>query len=349
MTASGGSARGRRVRTRRGLTREVRAHLADLGSQLPPPSKKEARTVAAGRAARWARRLAVNLAVLVVVALIVGGFFQWFRPLPTPTLRATSIRFPGTPPRLPWPAGGEAALSVAGLGSLGDIRDTNPVPTGVLSDVLIAYVIVKDHPLSNDEDTGPTIKVTPQTVAAYRTGRAAGEPEIPVTSGESLTELDALEGLLIDSGGDMATLLAEWDARSTSAFVTKMDHDVTALGLRNTRVTAANGSEDAMFSTPSDLIRLAEAAMGVPVFRQIVSLGEINLPGVGLHYNPNFVLGENGVVGIDVGSDTNANGCYLFAAEKVVSGQTVTLYGAVLGQSGPTGPDTAPSMRATHW
>jgi D-alanyl-D-alanine carboxypeptidase (penicillin-binding protein 5/6) len=211
----------------------------------------------------------------------------------------------------------------------------------VLSGVLTAYVILKEHPLSTGGDPGPTIKVTPQTLTAYRTGSAARESEVPVSSGESLTELEALEGLLIDSGNDMATLLADWDAGSTSALVKKMDHYVMSLGLRHTSITEPSGANGDMISTPSDLIRLAEAAMQIPVFRQIVSLGEINLPEAGLRYNPNFALGESGVVGIAVGSDTAANGCYLFAAQKVVSGQTVTLYGAVLGQTDPIGPDSA--------
>jgi D-alanyl-D-alanine carboxypeptidase (penicillin-binding protein 5/6) len=341
MVGSGTPGKRRRAHTRNGLGREVEAHLVELGRQLPPPSKEEARSIAADRWAWLMRRLAVGLVVAVVVALVVGGMVQWFRPLPEPTLQATSIRVPGTSTRLPWPSTGEAALSVPGLVSLGQHRDSRPVPIGVLSAVLTAYVILKDHPLSTGGDTGPTIVVTPRTRAAYRTGRAAGEPEVPVSSGESLTELDSLEGLLIDSGSDMAILLADWDAGNTSAFVKKMDHYVVSLGLRHTRITEPSGAEDAMISTPSDLIRLAEAAMRIPVFQQIVSLGEINLPEAGLQYNRNFVLGENGVVGIEVGSDIKANGCYLFAAQKIVSGQTVTLYGVVLGQSGRIGPDAA--------
>ncbi len=297
--------------------------------------------MAAHRAARLMRRLAVGLVFVLVVILVAGGAVQWFRPLPEPTLRATGIRVPGTPPRLPWSSRGEAALSVPGLGSFGQDRDTRPVPIGALSGVLTAYVILKDHPLSTGGDTGPTINVSPRTLAAYRTGKAAGLPEVPVSSGESLSELDALESLLIVSGSDMGTLLADWDAGSTSAFAKKMDHYVLSLGLWHTRITQPSGAYDAMISTPNDLIRLAEAAMRIPVFRRIVSLGEVNLPEAGLRYNPNFVLGENGVVGIEAGSDTNANGCYLFAAQKTVGGQTVTLYGVVLGQSGPIGPDTA--------
>ncbi len=81
--------------------------------------------------------------------------------------------------------------------------------------------------------------------------------------------------------------------------------------------------------------------MQIPVFNQIVSLGEATLPASGLHYNPNFDLGVDGIIGIMATSNAATNGCYLFAAQKTVQGQTVTLYGAVLGQSGPNGPNTA--------
>lgn len=299
--------------------------------------------MAADRAAWLKRRLAVGVVVVAVLAVVAGAMVQWFRPMPQPSLQglATGIRIPGTAPRLPWPSMGEAELSVPGLGILGHEGDTRPVPIGVLSGVLTAYVILKDHPLSTGGDTGPTMAVTPQTLAAYQAGSAAGAPEVPVSSGESLTELDALEGLLIDSGNDMATLLADWDAGSTSAFVKKMDLSAVSLGLRHTRVTEPSGADDAIISTPRDLIRLAEAAMRIPVFQQIVSLGEVDLPEAGLQYNPNFLLGVDGVVGIEAGADTSTDGCYLFAAQKTVHGQTVTLFGAVLGQSGPMGPDAA--------
>ncbi len=343
MMGRGPPSERRPVHLRHGLGRETKARLVELGRELPAPSEDLAKIMAADRMTWLKRRLAVGLVVAVIAVVAAAATVQWLRPLSQPTLKglATRIRVPGTAPRLPWPSQGEAAVSVSGLGILGRDRDTRPVPIGALSGVLTAYVILKDHPLPTGGDSGPTIAVTPQTLTAYQAGSAAGEPEIPVSSGESLTELDALEGLLVDSANDMATLLADWDAASTSAFVTKMDLNALSLGLRHTRITEPSGADDAMISTPSDLLRLAEAAMRIPVFKQIVSLGEVTLPEAGLQYNPNFVLGENGVVGVEAGSDTATNGCFLFAAQKMVGGQMVTLYGAVLGQSGPNGPDTA--------
>ncbi len=299
--------------------------------------------MAAERAARLRRHSAAVLVVVAVLALAVGAAVQWFRPLPPPTVSglSTEIHIPGSVPTLPWPATGEAAVSVPGVGSLSRNANTPPVAIGVLSGVLTAYVVLKDHPLSTGGAAGPSIAVTPQTLAAYQSGIASGEPELPVSAGQSVTELTALEGLLIDSDNDMATLLAGWDAGNPAAFVSKMDLTAVALGLRHTKITEPGGADNAVMSTPSDLIRLGEAAMRIPVFQQIVSLGEVNLPGAGLRFNPNFVLGQNGVVGIAAGADTTANGCYLFAAREVVGGQPITLYGAVLGQSGSQGPNTA--------
>ena len=102
--------------------------------------------------------------------------------------------------------------------------------------------------------------MTPQTVSAYQAGSAAGEPEVTVTGGRELDRTGALEGLLVDSGNDMATLLADWDAGSVSAFVTKMDRTAHSLDLSHTHITDPSGADPGTVSTPSDLIRLGEAA-----------------------------------------------------------------------------------------
>jgi D-alanyl-D-alanine carboxypeptidase (penicillin-binding protein 5/6) len=93
-------------------------------------------------------------------------------------------------------------------------------------------------------------------------------------------------------------------------------------------------------STPADLIRLGEAAMAIPTFRQMVALGQVTLPRAGLVYNLDYDLGQDDIIGLKTGSDSAANGCFLFAAQKTVGGKNVTLIGAVLGQEG-TSPNTA--------
>ena len=230
-------------------------------------------------------------------------------------------------------------MAVEGVGSFGGVHDTGPVPIAGLADVLTAYVVLRDHPLGEDS-AGPNLSVDAPTLAAYQTGTAAQDAEVKVAQGETLSELAALEGLLVDSGNDMATLLADWDAGSTTAFVTKMNGVASSLGMRSTHITDPSGLDSSTVSSPADLVRLGEAAMAIGSFRQIVDLGQATLPVDGLEYNLNFDLGQDGIVGIKTGSDAAANGCYLFASVQSVAGRNVTVVGAVLGQPGAS-PNTA--------
>jgi D-alanyl-D-alanine carboxypeptidase (penicillin-binding protein 5/6) len=198
---------------------------------------------------------------------------------------------------------------------------------------MTAYVVLRDHPLALGA-AGPAIPVTAPTIAGDRAAAATQQSVVPVESGETLTELQALEGLLVAQGNDMATLLTDWDATSSAAFVAKMNADAHALGLRSTTFTDPSGLDPGSVSTPADLIRLGEAAMTIPVFRAIVAMPQVTLPLAGLVYNFDYDLGHDGIVGIKTGSDAAAGGCFLFLAQESVGGHTVTLVGAVLGQTG---------------
>ena len=227
------------------------------------------------------------------------------------------------------------------MGTIGQVRGTQPVPVAGLAELLTAYVVLSDHRLAPGDD-GPAIPVTADALAAYQAGQARQDSEVPVAAGESLTELEALEGLLVDSGADMATVLADWDAGSVPAFVAKMNASASRLGLASTHITDPSGVDPATTSTAEDLVRLGEASLSVPVLRQIVSLGQASVPMTTVVYNPNFDLGHDGIIGIKTGSDSSAQGCYLFAAQQNIGGKDVTVVGAVLGQpGGALGPNTA--------
>jgi D-alanyl-D-alanine carboxypeptidase (penicillin-binding protein 5/6) len=229
------------------------------------------------------------------------------------------------------------------MGTLGQVRGTTPVPIAGLAEVLTAYVVLSDHHLRPGAD-GPSIGVTADTVSSYQAGQASQQSEIPVAAGESLTEVQALEGLVIDSGADMATLLADWDAGSVQAFVAKMNAVATTLGLTSTHITDPSGADPATTSTAEDLVRLGQAALTIPVLRQMVSLGQpsVLIPMSPVVYNLNFDLGQDGIIGIKSGSDSSAQGCYLVAAQQSIGGKEVTVVGAVLGQHGSAlGPNTA--------
>jgi D-alanyl-D-alanine carboxypeptidase (penicillin-binding protein 5/6) len=326
---------------RRAFPRENEERLAEIGRHLPPPSEEELEIVAGLRSQRRRRRLIGWTVALVLIALAAGAVAQWVRPLPVASLSTPTVRLPGATPTFAWPTTGESAAAVVGVGTVGQVHGSQSVPVAGVAELLTAYVVLTDHRLAPGA-YGPSVPVTADALTAFQAGQAAQESEIPLTAGESLTELQALEGLVVDSGGDMATVLADWDAGSVSAFVAKMNATASALGLTATHITDPTGLDSATTSTAEDLVRLGEASLSIPVLQQMVSLGQATVPNTNGVFNANFDLGQDGIIGIKTGSDSSAQGCYLFAAKQSIGGKVVTVVGTVLGQpGGALGPNTA--------
>jgi D-alanyl-D-alanine carboxypeptidase (penicillin-binding protein 5/6) len=338
MAGEGPTDRSReRTHRRSGLTSASEARLREIGEQIPKTSD-ELDLIEHNRRARVRRRVAG--AVVAVVVVLAG--VAWFSPPPPPTFRPsipTSLHLPGSLPSFTWPAATSAALSVDGGGSLGTAGGARPSPIAGLAQVMTAYVILKDHPLALGAN-GPGIPVTSATLSATEAEAALQQPVVPVASGESLTELQALEGMLVAQGNNLATLLASWDAGSESAFVVKMNAAARSLGLSTTTFTDPSGIDPGTVSTPQDLIRLGETAMSIPAFAEIVSMPQVTLPVAGLVYNLDSDLGSGGIEGIKFGSDLSAGGCFLFWSQQTVDGKSLALVGAVLAQRGPS-PQTA--------
>ncbi len=273
--------------------------------------------------------------VLVVAAAYVA--VALLRALPPPAIASSFVpgRFGGRPPVLAWPRGGEAAIGVERVGLIGTHGSARPTPIASVAKVMTAYVVLGDHRLRSDAG-GPSIAVSPADVASYRADLAAGESVVPVRVGERLTERQALEGLLLPSGNNIAELLARWEAGSESAFVARMNASARALRLRHTHYADASGVNARTVSTAGDQARVAMRALEIAAFRQIVALAQVTLPVAGRQYNLNGLLGRDGIVGIKTGSTSRAGGCFVFAARRRITGRTVTVVGAVLDQR-PTG------------
>jgi serine-type D-Ala-D-Ala carboxypeptidase (penicillin-binding protein 5/6) len=215
----------------------------------------------------------------------------------TVTSAMRSGAFTGRPLRLAWPRQGEAAVGVQGVGLIGFHGSGRATPIASLAKVMTAYLVLADHPLSGGEP-GPQITVTPADVVVYRADEAAGQSVVAVRAGERLTERQALEGLLLPSGNNIATLLARWDAGSERAFVAKMNSRAQTLGLLHTRYTDASGVQAGTVSTAVDQVRLAMRAIVLPAFRQTVAMAQATLPVAGRQYNKNALLGKDGIFGV---------------------------------------------------
>ena len=274
----------------------------------------------------------VFAAVLLFAAAAYVGV-SLLRSLPDATVSAAPLhdKFRGRLPRLAWPGQGEAAVGVEGVGAIGSHGPNAPTPIASVAKVMTAYVVLRDHRLQGG-GSGPSITVNNGDVAAYRTDLAAGQSVVLVRNGERITERQALEGLLLPSGNNLAELLARWDAGSQAAFVARMNAEARALGMRHTRYADTSGVSARTVSTASDQLRMAMRALELPALAQIVSTPQATLPVAGRQYNLDGLLGRDGIVGIKTGSTSRAGGCFVFAAHEQLGGRPVTVVGAVLHQ-----------------
>ena len=278
-------------------------------------------------------RLRVGMVLLLLV--VAAAAWNYLRPIPAvaarPALPATDT-VPGTAPPLPWPSRGSAAVSVSGPGFIGTSGNEQPAPAESITKVMTALLILEDKPLKRGE-SGPTITITDTDVESYRRDVAAKGSVVLVQSGEQISELQALEGLLIPSANNLAETLARWDAGSVAAFVTRMNARARGLGLTHTTFADTSGANPLSVSTATDLLTLGIAAMKQDVFAQVVAMGQADLPVAGTVYNYDAVLGQEGIVGMKTGSGLDSGANFLFAASLPVDGHPITLFGCVMGQA----------------
>ncbi|TDC15363.1 D-alanyl-D-alanine carboxypeptidase [Actinomadura bangladeshensis] len=294
-----------------------------------PPAQKKGR-----RGRRW---LIVLVAALVLVGGVVTG--QLIRPVPAPAIElalASGHAFPGQAPALPWPAAGQSAVYVEGLGMMGSSGGAAPTPTASVAKVMTAYVYLRDHPLKPGEP-GPVLTVSPEAAAQIPMRRKREESLLGVTANQRLTQRKALEALLIISANDVAHELARWDAGDERAFVAKMNATAAELGMTSTHYTDPSGYDSGTVSTAEDQVKLLRAAMKVPAFTEVVgNRAYVPDSGGAAREGGNFLLGQHGVVGGKTGYTDAAGGNFVFAARKTVAGVPTLLVGAVMGQRSPS-------------
>jgi D-alanyl-D-alanine carboxypeptidase (penicillin-binding protein 5/6) len=292
------------------------------------------------RATRRVRVRRIRAGLLVVVAAIaaacglrLGASSYSTAASPVDLLRgehrgASGEALPGTV----WPAHGQAAVRL-GQSQVYAGPNQHPAAIASVAKVMTAYLVLRDHPLRAGQD-GPAITLTDADVADADRRRGQEESVVSVAAGEQLTELQALQALLLPSANNIAAVLARWDAGSTDRFVARMNATARSLGMTHTRYTDPSGYDDATVSTAADQVRIVDRALRLPVFASIVGTPSATLPVVGTVHNTNTLLGHDGFVGVKTGSTAAAGGCFAFRAIRRIDGRWTTITGVVLGQPG---------------
>ena len=274
----------------------------------------------------------VLIAGLVLsISLLAVGFWLYQRPLPA--IRAEviiPIQKTSEAIKLPWPSYGQAALGAVGFGVLERNNSSKPVPIASIAKVITALAVLKEKPLQNGQQ-GPLITITEADVQLYRDYLAKDGSVLPVSAGQQITQYQALQAMLLPSANNIADTTVVWAFGSVDKFIDFANQFVKSLGLKQTQVADASGFSPKTVSTAEDLVFLGEAILKDPVLSNIINQSGANFPGVGTIRNVNWLLGTDGILGIKTGNTDEAGGCYLFGAKRTITGQNVTVIGAILG------------------
>lgn len=151
---------------------------------------------------------------------------------------------------------------------------------------------------------------------------------IPGTSiyleeGETLTLQEMLYGLMLASGNDAATAIAEHIGGTVENFCAMMTARAAELGCRQTVFLTPHGLPcEGHYTTASDLALIAREAMKHATFREIVGTTRATIPWENRGYdrvlnNKNRLLTSyEGATGIKTGYTKNAGRCLVFGAER---------------------------------
>jgi D-alanyl-D-alanine carboxypeptidase (penicillin-binding protein 5/6) len=231
-----------------------------------------------------------------------------------------------------WPARGEGAYAID-AGAIRHSAVQQPVPIASVAKIMTAVTVLHAAPLRPGRD-GFHLQVSDADVADTNARDADGESVVAVSSGEVLSERQALTAMLLPSANNIAIMLARRVATTVVAFVARMNLEARRLGMLHTHYTDPSGLAASTTSTAVDQTRLALVAMRDPALRAIVGLARYPMPVVGTVSNTDSLLGTHGIVGIKTGSDDAAGGCFMFRARRIVAGRSIVVTGVVLGQDG---------------
>ncbi len=146
---------------------------------------------------------------------------------------------------------------------------------------------------------------------------------IYLSEGETLTLREMLYGLMLASGNDAATAIAEHVGGTVNDFCTLMTNRAAELGCKKTVFLTPHGLPcEGHYTTAHDLALIAREAMQHEIFREIVGTSRATIPWEDRPYdrvlnNKNRLLTSyEGATGIKTGYTRKAGRCLVFGAER---------------------------------
>ena len=159
------------------------------------------------------------------------------------------------------------------------------------------------------------------TIEISKKAAGTGGSRLGLKTGDKITVLDLLYGLMLRSGNDAAVALAEYAGGDINGFAELMNAKALELGLTNTHFETPHGLDsNEHYTTAYELALLSNYALDNPTFAKIVGTKNYTITINGSPKalsNTNELLGNmEGVYGIKTGFTNGANRCLVTACKR---------------------------------
>jgi D-alanyl-D-alanine carboxypeptidase (penicillin-binding protein 5/6) len=211
------------------------------------------------------------------------------------------------------------------------LKEADTLDIASTTKMMTSYIVCQ---LAKDDP-----KVLSELLTFSEKADKTGGSTADVRTGEKLTVGELLYGLMLPSGNDAATAFAEHfnsrvgQAGATSAgpssgtdrFIAEMNRQAGLLGMADTHYENPHGLPSRGHqSSARDLVKLAYAAMQMPLFRQYVNTRQhgTTVTGEGgyernlVWRNTNKLLAIDGYSGVKTGTTTAAGACLVAWGER---------------------------------
>ena len=163
---------------------------------------------------------------------------------------------------------------------------------------------------------------------------SVGESEAGLVAGKSYTIQRLLEAMLVHSGNDAATALAEHIGGDVDGFVALMNAKAAELGLTHTAYTNPHGlDEPGHYTSAADLATLSTIAMADPRFASIVGMEQVEVTNgsrTTTFDTSNKLIGSyEGATGVKTGWTDDAGYCLVASAQR----GAISFVAVILGTS----------------
>ncbi|MEY9093016.1 D-alanyl-D-alanine carboxypeptidase family protein [Paenibacillus sp. RC84] len=190
-------------------------------------------------------------------------------------------------------------------------RGDRPMRIASLTKIMTAIVAIEESKLTD------IVKVS--TRAAGKEGSS-----LYLKAGQEMSLKHMLYGLMLRSGNDAATAIAEHVGGSVEGFAVMMNRKAEQIGLDHSNFTNPSGLDESAdhYSSADDLAKLAAYSLKNPTFQEIVQTKMIKVPNPNesweyTWFNKNKMLGLfDGADGVKTGYTKLAKRCLVSSATR---------------------------------